>query len=164
EHCTFMPPAGFDFAPDVIAMLAERQIAVCTTLGNIAGANKMPPQLLEVVRLSGLTPERRYQKIVEMSQAGVRLVSGTDGGINPGKPHGILAQALAQLVLGGMTPADALATATSVAAQVCGLGHRKGNIQPGHDADLLIIDGDPLTDIATLTQVDTIILNGKPIS
>ncbi len=164
EHCTFMTPAGFDFAPDVIAMLAERQIAVCPTLGSAPGATKMPPQLLEIVRLSGLTPERRYQKIVAMSEAGVRLVSGTDGGINPGKPHGILAQALAQLVLGGMTPADALASATSVAAEVCGLGHRKGSVQPGHDADLLVIDGDPLTDIATLTRVDTVILNGQPIS
>jgi imidazolonepropionase-like amidohydrolase len=76
----------------------------------------------------------------------------------------MLAQALAQLVLGGMTPADALASATSVAAEVCGLGHRKGSVQPGHDADLLVIDGDPLTDIATLTRVDTVILNGQPIS
>jgi len=162
EHCTFMTPAGFDFAPDVIAMLAERQIAVCPTLGNAPGAT-MPPQLLDILRLSGLTQQRRYQKIVAMGEAGVRLVSGTDGGINPGKPHGILAQGIAQLVLGGMTPADALASATS-AAEVCGLGHRKGSIQPGHDADLLIIDGDPLSDIATLTRVDTVILNGQPIS
>jgi imidazolonepropionase-like amidohydrolase len=145
-------------------MLAERQIAVCPTLGSAPGATKTPPQLLEILRRSGLTQQTRYQKIVAMSEAGVRLVSGTDGGINPGKPHGILAQALAQLVLGGMTPADALASATSIAAEVCGLGHRKGSVQPGHDADLLVIDGDPLTDIAALTRVDTVILNGQPIS
>lgn len=72
-----------DFAPDVIAMLAERQIAVCPTLGSAPGAKKMPPQLLEILRLSGLTQETRYQKIVAMGEAGVRLVSGTDGGINP---------------------------------------------------------------------------------
>ena len=71
---------------------------------------------------------------------------------------------LVGLVVGGMTPADALASATSVAAEVCGLGHRKGTIRPGHDADLLIVDGDPLTDVTALTQVAAVVLNGKPIS
>jgi len=164
EHCTFMTDAGFQFAPDVIAVLAERQIAVCPTLGSVPGAKKPPPQLMEILRLSGLTEETRYQKIAALHDAGVRLVSGTDGGINPGKPHGVLAQAIAQLVVGGMTPADALASATSVAAEVCGLGHRKGTIRPGHDADLLIVDGDPLTDVTALTQVAAVVLNGKPIS
>lgn len=76
----------------------------------------------------------------------------------------MLAQAIAHLILGGMAPADALASATSVAADVCRLGHRKGRIRPGHDADLLIVDGDPLTDIAALTQVAAVVLNGEPIS
>jgi imidazolonepropionase-like amidohydrolase len=164
EHCTFMTDAGFQFAPDVIAVLAERQIAVCPTLGSAPGAKKAPPQLMEILRLSGLTQETRYQKIAALHDAGVRLVSGTDGGINPGKPHGVLAQAIAHLVVGGMAPADALASATTVAAEVCGLGHRKGIIRPGHDADLLIVDGDPLTDVTALTQVAAVVLNGEPIS
>ncbi len=162
EHCTFMTETGMDFAPDVVAMLAERQIAVCPTLGSL-GANP-PPQLMEILQMSGLTQETRKQKIAALRDAGVRLVSGTDGGINPGKPHGVLARAIADLVQGGMAPADALASATSVAADVCGLGHRKGEIQPGHDADLLIVAGDPLTDIAALTRVLTVVLNGEPIS
>jgi len=162
EHCTFMTDTGMDFAPDVVAMLAERQIAVCPTLGSL-GANP-PPQLMEILRMSGLTQETRKQKIAALRDAGVRLVSGTDGGINPGKPHGVLARAIADLVQGGMAPADALASATSVAADVCGLGHRKGEIQPGHDADLLIVDGDPFTDIAALTRVLTVVLNGEPFS
>jgi imidazolonepropionase-like amidohydrolase len=164
EHCTFLTDAGMNFASDVIATLVERQIVVCPTLGNAPGAKKAPPQLMEILRLSGLTQETRYQKIAALHDAGVRLVSGTDGGINPGKPHGVLAQAIAHLILGGMAPADALASATSVAADVCRLGHRKGRIRPGHDADLVIVDGDPLTDIAALTKVAAVVLNGKPIS
>jgi imidazolonepropionase-like amidohydrolase len=162
EHCTFLTDSGIDFAPDVVAMLAERQIVVCPTLGSTPGARR-PPQLMELIRRSGLTWEGRYQQIAAMGDAGVRLVSGTDGGINPGKPHGILAEALVQLVAGGMTPACALASATSVAADVCGLGHRKGSIHPGHDADLLVIAGDPLADITTLTRVDTVLLHGDPV-
>jgi imidazolonepropionase-like amidohydrolase len=79
EHCTFMTDAGMDFAPDVVAMLAERQIAVCPTLGSL-GANP-PLQLMEILRMSGLTQETRKQKIAALRDAGVRLVSGTDGGI-----------------------------------------------------------------------------------
>jgi imidazolonepropionase-like amidohydrolase len=63
-----------------------------------------------------------------------------------------------------MAAADALASATSIAAEVCRLGHRKGEIQPGHDADLLIVDGDPLTDITALGLVMTVVLNGEPTS
>ena len=161
EHCTFMTDRGMDFAPDVVAMLAERQIAVCPTLGSL-GANP-PPQLMQTLQMSGLTQETRKQKIAALRDAGVRLVSGTDGGINPGKPHGVLAEAIADLVQGGMAPADALASATSVAADVCQLGHRKGLIRPGHAADLLIVDGDPLTDITALTRGITVVLNGEPV-
>jgi imidazolonepropionase-like amidohydrolase len=91
-------------------------------------------------------------------------VSGTDAGIGPGKPHGILSQAIASLIQGGMAPAGALATATSAAAEACGVGHDKGSIKPGHDADLLIVDGDPLTDTSALTRIATVVLNGEPIS
>jgi imidazolonepropionase-like amidohydrolase len=163
EHCTFMTAAGMDFAPDVVAALAERRIAVCPTLGSVPGAIP-PPQLMDVLRLSGLTLLTRNQRIAGLRDAGVRLVSGTDGGINPGKPHGMLPQAIAQLVQGGMAPADALASATSVAADVCGLGHRKGSIRPGHDADLVVVDGDPLTDIAALTRVAAVVLAGEPLT
>ena len=135
EHCTFLTESGIDFDPDVVATLAERRIVVCPTLGSTPGARR-PPQLMELIRRSGLTWEGRYRQIAAMGDAGVRLVSGTDGGINPGKPHGILAEALAQIVMGGMTPASALASATSVAADVCGPGHREGTIRPGQDADL----------------------------
>jgi imidazolonepropionase-like amidohydrolase len=162
EHCTFLTDSGIDFAPDVVALLAERQIAVCPTLGSTPGARR-PPQLLELIIRSGLTWEGRYRQIAALAGAGVRLVSGTDGGINPGKPHGILAEALAQLVEGGMATADALASATSVAADVCGLGGRKGGIHPGYDADLLVVAGDPLADIGDLTRVDTVLLRGEPV-
>jgi imidazolonepropionase-like amidohydrolase len=159
EHCTFITAEGMRFAPDVVALLAERQIAVCPTLGNAAGA-VLPPQLMDLLHRSGLTVESRNERIAALRDAGVRLVSGTDGGINPGKPHGVLPNGIAQLVRGGMAPADALASATSVGADACGLGDRKGRVRPGYDADLLLVDGDPLADIGALTRVDTVILSG----
>jgi imidazolonepropionase-like amidohydrolase len=159
EHCTFVTADGLSFAPDVVALLAERQIVVCPTLGNAAGVVP-PPPLRDLLDRSGLTVQTRNERIAALRDAGVRLVSGTDGGINPGKPHGVLPNGIAQLVQGGMAPAAALASATSLAAEACGLGDRKGRVRPGYDADLLLVDGDPLVDIDALTRVDTVILNG----
>ncbi len=163
EHCTFVTDEGMRFAPDVIALLAERQIAVCPTLGNAPGV-VLPPLLTDLLHRSGLTVQTRNERIAALRDAGVRLVSGTDGGINPGKPHGVLADGIAQLVRGGMAPADVLASATSVGADACGLGDRKGCVRPGYDADLLLVDGDPLADIEALTRVDTVILNGAVVA
>jgi imidazolonepropionase-like amidohydrolase len=74
--------------------------------------------------------ESRRDQVAAAHRAGVTIVSGTDGGIGPGKPHGTLPIAVADLVAGGMSAADALATATSVAAAACGLSDRKGHIRP----------------------------------
>jgi imidazolonepropionase-like amidohydrolase len=62
-----------------------------------------------------------------------------------------------------MSPADALATATSVAADTCGLGDRKGHIRAGYDADLIVVDGDPLADISALLRLDTTVLDGEVV-
>ena len=65
---------------------------------------------------------------------------------------------------GGLSPAEALATATSLAADACGLGDRKGRVRVGHDADLVILDGDPLADIGALNRLDTTILAGEVVA
>jgi len=76
----------------------------------------------------------------------------SDAGIGPRKPRGALPEALADLVAAGVPPADALATATSHAAHSCGLGRRKGRLRAGYDADLLVVDGNPLDGIAGLRR------------
>ena len=102
--------------------------------------------------------------MVHAHRAGVRLITGTDGGINPGKAHGILPSAVIALVFGGLSPVEALATATSLAAHACGLGDRKGHVRVGHDADLIILEGDPLSDIGALHSLDTTILAGEVVA
>jgi imidazolonepropionase-like amidohydrolase len=94
---------------------------------------------------------------------GAVMVAGTDAGIGPIKPHGVLPYGLAQFVELGMSPAEALTAGTSTAAQVCGLGDRKGRIRPGYDADLLIVDGDPLTDLAALLRPVAVLVAGRSV-
>ena len=97
----------------------------------------------------------------KLHQAGVLIASGTDAGISDGKPHGILAHAIADMIAGGISATDSLASTTSLAAQACGLGDRKGWLRPGYDADLAIVHGDPFTDIAALTAVQAVYLRGQ---
>jgi imidazolonepropionase-like amidohydrolase len=106
--------------------------------------------------------EMRKRRVAQMHAAGVRLVSGSDGGIAAAKPHGLLPVSLAFLVEGGMSAVAALASATALAADACGAGDRKGRLQAGCDADLLVVDGDPLADISALARPVAVFAAGRP--
>ncbi len=60
----------------------------------------------------------------------------------------------------GFTPLEAIEAATSVAADACGIGGRKGRVAPGHDADLLVVEGDPLRDIEAVLAVRAVFRAG----
>ncbi len=95
---------------------------------------------------------------------GARIAAGTDAGIAPMKPHDVCRHAPAQLCDLGMHPAQALRTVTSVAAEVCGLKQWKGRIAAGFHADLLAVQGDPLTDAAALHRIRAIYRGGALVT
>lgn len=91
--------------------------------------------------------------------AGVTLLAGTDAP-NPNTAHGAsLHEELAQLVQAGLSPVDALVAATSAPARQFGLRDR-GRIAPGLRADLVLVDGDPTTDITASRAIVSIWKNG----
>jgi imidazolonepropionase-like amidohydrolase len=94
----------------------------------------------------------------------VRLVCSSDAGVGPFKrfdslPYGIIEFG----ALLGFSPADALASATSVAANACGIGKRKGRIAPGYDADLLAVAGNPVRDLNALLDVRAVFRAGERV-
>lgn len=89
-------------------------------------------------------------------KAGVRIAMGTDAG-TPFNRHGENAHEVTLMVRHGMPAADALVAATSAAAELLDLADVTGSIEAGKAADLLVLDGDPLTDIDVLTRSDGII-------
>jgi imidazolonepropionase-like amidohydrolase len=94
-----------------------------------------------------------------ITQPKLKIVMGTDGGAGV---HGINAdEVIARVRDGGQPPMDAIAGVTSLAAEALGLGGRVGAIAPGLEADLVAVDGDPLTDITALSRVVFVMKAGK---
>ena len=73
----------------------------------------------------------------------------------------MLRTAVGQLADLGMTPPAAFRTATSVAAQVIGLGATKGRLAGGYDADVLVVDGDPFTDPVAVHRIRAVYARGR---
>ncbi len=160
EHCSFLVAEGIDVADDVVAELVSSRTTVCPTLGIKPGAVP-PPAVQEMLRRSGGDLDSRNRLFGKLHQAGVRLVSGSDGGINPGKSHGILPESIIGMVTGGIPPLAALTSATSFAATTCGLGNTHGRILPTYTADFVIVPGNPTTDITTLRAPLAVYLGGR---
>lgn len=98
-----------------------------------------------------------------MREAGVAVLAGTDAG-NAGTQHGIsMHHELGALVKAGLTPAQALAAATSAPAKAFRLGQR-GRIANGYKADLLLVEGDPGTDIAATRRIVAVWKDGVDAS
>lgn len=163
EHCTCMTLDGFHTPPELAARAAAAGTVVCPTLGRAPGA-ELPPQLKALMERSGVGWEGRLNQVADLYRAGVTMISGGDSGIGAGKPHGILPVAVGNLTECGVPNDEALVSAMSRAADVCGLAGRTGRLRAGLDADLLIVDGDPMHDIAALCSVRGVVSRGRDIS
>ncbi len=90
--------------------------------------------------------------------AGVRIAFGTDAGVSK---HGRNADEFALMVQHGMTPMTAIVAATVNAADLLGLSSEIGTLEPGKRADIIAVDGDPLTDVSVLTSMDFVMRDGR---
>lgn len=102
------------------------------------------------------------ESVRRLHAAGVPILAGTDAG-NPTTAHGVsLHGELELLVRAGLTPAEALAAATSLPARYFHLDDR-GRIAPGLRADLVLVDGDPTRDITATRHIVTVFKNGYTV-
>jgi imidazolonepropionase-like amidohydrolase len=150
EHCTWVTETNErHFDERLAAQMAERGIIVCPTI------NVNAPY---VAALTGIPVGENVRKMRDM---GVRIIAGTDAGID-NTPHHQFAGGLAALVtLLGFGPEEVIAMATTEAAAAIGVGAVTGRLAPGYDADLIVVDGDPRADIAALGRLRRVIARGR---
>ncbi|MEO3745037.1 amidohydrolase family protein [Plantactinospora sp. B5E13] len=162
EHCTCVTATGAHVPDRLADRLAASGVAVCATLGTDPGV-VTPPEVVAMAAAAGLSEAALRDGVATLHRAGVRLVAGSDAGLGPAKPHGVLPETVVEYVACGIPATAALAAATSVGAEVCGLGRRRGRVRPGFDADLLVVDGDPTSDITALRRPLAVYRAGHPV-
>jgi imidazolonepropionase-like amidohydrolase len=156
EHGIFMSPGGIDAPQEMLDRIAERRVALCPTNTRLPGALPTAPRILARLELMG-------ELIGRMYRSGVRLVAGSDAGIRPAKPHGVLGHGVAQFAELGIPVPEALRLSTAEAADVCGLD-TKGRLAPGKDADILVVAGDPIADPTVVADVRAVFRSGVHVS
>lgn len=161
EHGSFLDDEG-------LRMMKERGTYLVPTL--LAGEfvtspdRKYPPEIAAKAKAAMSKRSETFRKALRM---GVKVAFGTDSGVSP---HGVNARELKLLVDHGMSPAAALRAATSSAADLLGIAATTGTLQPGKEADIVAVPGDPLADITAAERVSFVMkggrihkLNGSPV-
>ena len=157
EHVSFWTEDSVDAPAELIQLIADRRTVVGATLGMVPMPGLLPPPAIRArIPLLVANMKRLYE-------AGAQMVAGSDAGIAPVKPHDVVRYAPAMMREIGFGQAEALRTITSAAAGVIGLGHRKGRIAPGFDADILAVDGDPIADPEALHRIRAVYARGTVV-
>lgn len=170
EHFTCLTDHGPVTSEPLLERVAALGISIDPTLGfdasKIRPVSEAPPPIRALMERLGLTPASvavfRAQQMQRVRAHGIRVVSGLDAGATPAKPHGDLWRAVTALVEGGLPIDYALATATSVAADDCGVP--AGRLAAGRRADLLVVDGDLRHDVDALQRPVLVVVRGQPTS
>ena len=114
----------------------------------------------EVIRKTVMTNDAQREGFARCVEAGVRIAHGTDSGIYP---HGENARNLAYYVRFGLTPMQAIRSATRWSAELLGWQERVGAVAPGLLADLIAVPGDPTDDVRILEDVPFVMLGGEVV-
>ncbi|MFW6413288.1 MAG: amidohydrolase family protein [Oceanicaulis sp.] len=156
EHGTYLDrdsirlfrETGAVLVPTVMAgeWVAQQADAGWMTPFQAAKARTVGPQMIDMVRRA--------------HEGGVTIAFGTDSGVSA---HGDNAREFELYVEAGMTPMEAIASATTIGARHVQLEDRIGRIAPGFAADIVAVDGDPLANISELRDVDFVMARGNVV-
>jgi imidazolonepropionase-like amidohydrolase len=149
EHCSFVTETNERrFDPALAAQIAERKIFVCPTVN------------VNAPYISARTGIAVGANVKAMHEMGVRIITGTDAGID-NTPHHQYVGGLQHLVTLGFRPAQVLEMATTEAAAALGVSAVTGRLAPGYDADLIVVAGDPTADISALGRLQRVVARGR---
>ncbi len=156
EHGTFVDDAG-------IKVMKAKGTWMVPTLMAISGVNARLGKGIytPVVEAKGRIAVAAWGKQVQAAlRAGVHIAFGTDSGVFE---HGRNGEEAALMVKYGMTPREVLVSATTGTAELFGISDETGTLTPGKSADIIAVDGDPLTDAGALVKVKFVMAAGRVV-
>ena len=152
EHGTYL-------SDDTLALMKERGTWMVPTWITMEEMNE--EQYDYVLRLRGKHMVPQLERAIRSAHAmGVRIATGADNYYD-GKSINRISLEVEKFVELGMSNFEALQTATVSSAELLGVGDRTGRIAPGYEADLILVPGNPLTDIQALQDVLLVMSNGQ---
>jgi imidazolonepropionase-like amidohydrolase len=122
-----------------------------------AATRHMPDFMVKKMEMVSAQGSKNVKRAFD---SGVKIAFGTDAAVYP---HGLNAHEFAVYVRLGMTPLQAIRTATVNAADLLGWSDKVGGIEPGKWADIIAVDGDPLADVTMLQQVKFVMKGGEVV-
>jgi imidazolonepropionase-like amidohydrolase len=157
EHCSWVGPEGWasDFQETVADLILNNGCCVSPTV------NRGWQRMLD--SKSGTVLDRVRMAYRHMLDLGVPMIASTDAGI-PGVYHEDLPHALLVFAqIAQLSNAAVLRSATCDAARVLGIADRTGRLEVSKDADVLIVDGNPLRDLSAITRPTHVFARGRQV-
>ncbi len=162
---------GGSMRDETIQLLLDKAIPIVTTFAPLLMQSQPElarqyniPEWKIAERQKAVASHERFAGLVRAAQAGVTIAFGTDAG-SPVVPHDVVVPELEFMVELGIKrdKYDALRSATSVAAQISGLDDTLGSLAVGKAADVIVVIGDPLADLAALQEVERVFVGGRQL-
>ena len=154
EHGSFMKPETLTRMKNKGTFLTPTLMATEWIMSKI---DNYPPALQAKAKAAGAARSEMFRNAVKM---GVKISFGTDAAVFP---HGQNAKEFKLMVDLGMTPIDALKSATANDAELLGLVQKVGTLEKGKLADIVAVPGDPTADITATERVSFVMKEGKII-
>ena len=155
EHGFYLDDEALELALDRGTVLVPTLIAVNQIVNN-GKTGAMPAWVVEKAESESGHHRESFAAAV---RSGMKVAAGTDAG-TPFNPHTYLPQELALMVDYGMRPMDAVVAATRNAAENLGLAPDVGTLEVGRLADIVVVDGDPSSDITAAGRVRFVMKDG----
>ena len=154
EHASLIDAESIQLAVDRGTFLSM-DIYVSDFILSEGEAVGILPESLEKERQVGQAQRESFERAVD---AGARIAFGTDAGVYD---HGLNGRQFAYMVDWGMTPLQAIQAATINNAELFGMADLIGAIEVGKEADIIAVDGNPLTDVTELEDVGFVMVDGS---
>jgi len=156
EHASMLDPATLALAREHRAFVVPNPFTNAWILERGAAGGYQPYQ----IEKSRQVYERKLASLRAAIQAGIQVAYGTDSGV---QPHGMNARQLRVFVEAGMSPLDALRSATLVNARLLRREGKVGVLRPGAFADLVAVPGNPLEDVTVVERPVFVMQDGRVV-